>query len=125
MVFAEVREVGVNVLAVVECGVVLRGDKEQGVVFGVEFAEWAFFGAEVLVIAERFLVVNEAVDGDDLRCVGEERRIDFIARVGVVLCVEVGEPVLEFCGLYTPVVNDDDYVVLLTFTVAEDTCLRR
>ena len=120
MIFAEVGHVGGDVFAIVEGGVVLGGDDEVGIVLGGELAEGAFVLAEMAVVAHSLVGGGEAVYGEQLGGVGEEESVDFVAGVGVVLAVEVGDTVLEFGGFDGAVVDDDDDVVLLAFAEAVD-----
>ena len=120
VVFPEVCHVGVDVFAVVEGGVVLCGDDKFGMVRVGVAAQGAFILLEVVVVTDGFVVGHEAVDGDELCGVGEEEGVDFVAAIGVVLRVEVGDTVLQFGCFDGAVVDDDDDVVLLFFAIAVD-----
>ena len=61
-----------DVLAVVEGGVVLGGDDKVGIVGWGVLLEGTFGRGKVAVVAKCFVGVGEAVDGNNLSGVGEE-----------------------------------------------------
>ena len=87
-------------------------------------AEGAFVLLEVAPVVECVVVVEKAVDGDDLSGVGEEGRVNFETGVRVVFIVELDNLALELGGFDGAVVDDDDDKVLLVLAVSIKLCFR-